>query len=62
MVRTPGGEVAIDPTGRLPGRGDYVCASGACAAEAVRRHSLERALGVPIPETLRERLNAGSLD
>ncbi len=62
MVRTPSGEVAIDPTGRLPGRGAYVCASGACAAEAVRRRSLERALGVPIPETLRERLNAGSLD
>ena len=62
MVRAPGGEVAIDPTGRVPGRGAYVCASGTCAVEAVRRHALERALGVPIPETLRDRLNAGSLD
>jgi predicted RNA-binding protein YlxR (DUF448 family) len=54
--------VVIDPTGRLPGRGAYVCALGTCAAEAVRRHALERALGVPIPESLRDRLSAGALD
>jgi predicted RNA-binding protein YlxR (DUF448 family) len=62
VVRTPAGSVDVDPTGRLPGRGAYVCASGACAAEAVRRRALERALGVPIPEPLRDRLTAGSLD
>lgn len=62
MVRTPGGDVVIDPTGRLPGRGAYVCTLGTCAAEAVRRHALERALGVPIPESLRDRLSAGALD
>ncbi len=52
----------IDHTGRVPGRGAYVCASGTCAAEAVRRHALERALGVPIPDPIRDRLNAGALD
>jgi hypothetical protein len=39
-----------------------VCATGTCAVAAVRRHALERALGVPIPESLRDRLSAGSLD
>jgi predicted RNA-binding protein YlxR (DUF448 family) len=62
VVRTAAGSVEIDPTGRLPGRGAYVCASGTCAAEAVRRGALERALGVPTPEPLRDRLTAGSLD
>ena len=61
VVRTPAGDVEIDPTGRVPGRGAYVCASGECAAEAVRRRSLERALGVPVPEAIRDRLAAGSL-
>jgi predicted RNA-binding protein YlxR (DUF448 family) len=54
--------VAVDPTGRLPGRGAYVCAAGVCAAEAIRRRALERALGVPLPDTLRDRLAAGSFD
>ena len=27
VVRTPEGEVLLDPTGRLNGRGSYVCAS-----------------------------------
>ncbi len=61
-MRTPSGEVAVDPTGRLPGRGAYVCAAGVCAAEAIRRRALERALGVPLPDTLRDRLAAGSFD
>ena len=60
VVRTPGGGVEVDPTGHLPGRGAYVCASEACAADALKRRSLERALGVPIPETIRERLRAVS--
>jgi len=54
--------VEVDLTGRLPGRGAYVCASGGCSADAVRRHSLERALGTAIPESLRDRLTAGALD
>ena len=46
----------------MPGRGAYLCASGTCAADAVRRRALERALSVTIPDTLRDRLAAGSLD
>jgi predicted RNA-binding protein YlxR (DUF448 family) len=62
VVRTPGGDVILDPTGRAAGRGAYVCATGTCSAEAVRRRAIEHALGVPLTETLRERLAAGSLD
>jgi hypothetical protein len=62
VVRTPAGDVQVDPTGRLPGRGAYLCATGSCAAAAVRHHALERALSTTIPDTLRDRLTAGSLD
>ena len=62
MVRTPSGDVVVDASGRLPGRGAYVCATGTCAADAVKRRALEHALGTSIPEPIRERLAAGSLD
>ena len=52
VVRTPSGEVVIDPTGRLPGRGAYLCRDAACWDTAERRHALERALKVPVPADL----------
>ncbi len=59
VVRTPAGLVTIDATGRLPGRGAYLCADGSCWRLALRRSSLERALEVSLPEELRSRLAQG---
>ena len=41
-----GGEVHVDPTGRVPGRGAYLCAVSAadCLRAAGRRRALPRAL------------------
>ncbi|MDR7556371.1 MAG: YlxR family protein [Armatimonadota bacterium] len=50
VVRTPTGEVRVDATGKVAGRGAYVCPSEACAESAVRDGRLQRALEVPIPE------------
>ena len=50
LVRSPEGEVRWDPDARAPGRGAYMCPSGACFEEAVRRGRLAR--------TLRTRLGA----
>jgi predicted RNA-binding protein YlxR (DUF448 family) len=55
-VRTPDGRVVLDPTGKMDGRGAYVCNSGECRRVAFDRGSLERALGVPIPAELRAEL------
>jgi predicted RNA-binding protein YlxR (DUF448 family) len=52
VVRTPSGEVVVDPTGRLPGRGAYLCRDAACWEVAGRRNALERALKVPVPASL----------
>ena len=52
IVRSPDGEVAIDPTGRRPGRGAYLCRDAACWDLAARRRALEHALKAPIPEGL----------
>lgn len=42
--------VVIDPTGRMPGRGAYLCASPECWDLALRKRTLAHALGVAIPD------------
>ena len=44
LVRTPDGRVEVDSTGRLPGRGAYLCANRACWEAALKRKALNRAL------------------
>ncbi len=62
VVRTPSGEVRLDDTGKLPGRGAYLCRREACFEQAVKQKKLGRALGVAIGEDivseLRQRLAA----
>ena len=58
VVRTPDGDVAIDPTGRRAGRGAYLCAE----APAGRPPSSAEPSSVPsapIPANLRDQLKAG---
>lgn len=42
IVRSPEGVVAIDPVGRMPGRGAYVCLSLECLKKARKAKALER--------------------
>jgi hypothetical protein len=50
----------VDPTGRLAGRGAYVCRSAACLDKAITKGALSRALRTPLPTDLRASL-AGSI-
>ena len=64
IVRTEDGAV-IDRTGKLNGRGAYLCAKAECFEKAIKIRALERALEIPISEQIREKLlgeieNAGS--
>ncbi len=52
VVRTPAGEVLVDSTGKLSGRGAYVCPDPACADRALRDRRLAGALEVPVPDTV----------
>jgi uncharacterized protein len=58
IVRTPDGELKIDETGRLAGRGAYLCRDAACWTAALERGSLGRALEAPVPAALHEVLTA----
>ncbi|MCI0584622.1 MAG: YlxR family protein [Chloroflexi bacterium] len=55
-VRTPGGAIRADATGRLAGRGAYVCRDLDCITNAITRGALSRALETPIPAGLLEEL------
>ena len=62
VVRSPEGGVSIDPTGRKPGRGAYVCFSADCLKRAIKQKQLERAfecaLGEETNASLIAQLNA----
>jgi predicted RNA-binding protein YlxR (DUF448 family) len=64
VVRTPDGQVVVDPTGKMPGRGAYVCNSEECRRVAFEKGSLQRALEVTIPAELRAALEgeAGNIE
>jgi uncharacterized protein len=59
VVRAPDGSVSIDSSGRANGRGAYLCADGSCWPDALKKKSIERALGVSLPADVRARLEGG---
>ena len=49
VVHTPDDQFLLDPSGKLAGRGAYVCPSAACLAQAVKRKSFDRAFRQAVP-------------
>jgi uncharacterized protein len=60
IVRTPGGSIVDDPTGKLAGRGAYVCPDKDCLAIAIKKGALSRALETPLPPTFVEDFGPGA--
>ena len=59
VVRSAEGEVSLDMTGRLPGRGAYICKSVECLRLAQKNHRLERSFSCSIaPEVYEVMANA----
>ena len=56
IVRTPDGEIRLDPTGRAAGRGAYLCESPVCWERGISKGGLERGLHSPLSAQDRERL------
>jgi predicted RNA-binding protein YlxR (DUF448 family) len=62
IVRSPSGQIDIDPTGRAAGRGAYVCRIAECIDNATTKSALSRALHIPLPPDLRVTLIGGLAD
>ncbi len=58
-MRAPDGTIAVDPTGRAPGRGAYLCRDASCWDAAARKRALEHALKATIPADVAAALAAG---
>jgi hypothetical protein len=50
--------VALDPTGKAPGRGAYLCRAEACLVAALRKGGLAGALRAPLTPADRAALEA----
>jgi predicted RNA-binding protein YlxR (DUF448 family) len=62
IVRTTAGEVVDDPTGRVAGRGAYVCRDTDCLAIAINKGALSRALEIPLPEAFLASVSPATAD
>ena len=56
VVRTTEGAVTLDFSGKLNGRGAYVCPDMECLKKAQKSRSLERCLEIDIPQEVYDRL------
>lgn len=59
IVRVSENEIKLDMTGRLNGRGAYICPDSGCLAKAKKARRIERAFECPISDELYEEFENG---
>ncbi len=57
-VRSPEGDVTLDPTGKKAGRGAYICRNEACFKKVRKSGRLQKNLACEIPPAVYDRLEA----
>lgn len=58
ILRTPDGNIVLDKTGKLSGRGAYICKSADCLKKAQKSSRIERSLECKIPEQIYEKIKS----
>lgn len=56
VIKTPENEIKIDGTGKMNGRGAYICHLTECLSLALKNKGLERSLKIKIPDEIYDRL------
>lgn len=56
VVKTPDDEIKIDSTGKMSGRGAYICQDEACLQRAFKSKGLEKSLKIAISDEVKEEL------
>ena len=56
VAHAPQGTIALDLTGRMAGRGAYLCRNVECLRKAQKAKRLERAFECPIPDEVMAKL------
>ena len=58
IVRSPEGEISLDPIGKKAGRGAYICPNIECFRKAKKAHRLEKSFGCEVSPEVYEALEA----
>ena len=56
IVRTPEGEIHMDLSGKMNGRGAYICPDKQCLLKARKGRRLEKAFECAVPDEVYDRL------
>jgi predicted RNA-binding protein YlxR (DUF448 family) len=58
IVKTPDGEILLDLTGKVSGRGAYICNSYDCLQKAKKSHRIDRTFEMTIHHSVYEQMEA----
>ncbi|MBQ8923305.1 MAG: YlxR family protein [Lachnospiraceae bacterium] len=61
IIRTPENEICFDKTGRMNGRGVYICPSKSCLDKAIKTKGIERSLNCNVPDEIYDTLRGVDL-
>ena len=56
VVRTPEGVITTDETGKMNGRGVYVCRNAACFSKVRKQKKLDKSLDTQVPDEVYDRI------
>ena len=62
IVKNKQNEINIDKTGKLEGRGAYICDNITCLEKAIKSRRIEKVFEKKIPEEIYERLRGVMLE
>ena len=54
IIKTPDNQICLDKTGKMNGRGAYICLDSDCYNKAVKSKGIEKSLKMAIPEEIYE--------
>ncbi|TLS37617.1 YlxR family protein [Pseudalkalibacillus caeni] len=59
VVRSPEGEISVDPTGKKSGRGAYLCNNEECFRQAKKKNALSSQLKAKVDDEMYDILEKG---
>ena len=61
VVKNADGEIKLDPTGKLPGRGAYICSSEECLKKLTGKKLLHKAFSANVAPEVYQGVEEGAL-
>ena len=62
VVKSSDGQINLDKTGKMPGRGAYICKSLECLEKAIKTKRIERVFEMKIEDEIYEKLRGVMID